>query len=166
MAHFGSGALTQARSTDPRNDRICITSLCPRQSVLPILLPACLMPPANSLRLFVSLIVDYDGTGQPYWRAPRPPLSSVHAAVAERVASDHDLLYALLRAKLTVIVQIIAGEPQALATREFREPPPLVRVKRLEFVNAEFNWGARVSCLPKDQTHPRRWMFQQTTGNS
>jgi hypothetical protein len=27
------GALTQAGSPDPRNDRICITSLCPRQFV-------------------------------------------------------------------------------------------------------------------------------------
>jgi len=35
LAHFGSGALTQAGSPDPRNDRICITSSCPRQSVLP-----------------------------------------------------------------------------------------------------------------------------------
>jgi len=30
------GALTQAGSPDPRNDRFCITSSCPRQSVLPI----------------------------------------------------------------------------------------------------------------------------------
>src|SRR5271167_2724889 len=34
--HFGRGALTQAGSPDPRNDRICITSSCPRQLVLPI----------------------------------------------------------------------------------------------------------------------------------
>src|SRR5258705_4486874 len=32
-AHFGSRALTQAGSPDPRNDRICITSSCPRQSL-------------------------------------------------------------------------------------------------------------------------------------
>ena len=32
MADLGSGALTQAGSPDPRNDRICITSSCPRQS--------------------------------------------------------------------------------------------------------------------------------------
>jgi hypothetical protein len=31
-AHFG-GALTQAGSPNPRNDRICITSSCPRQFV-------------------------------------------------------------------------------------------------------------------------------------
>jgi hypothetical protein len=30
------GALTQAGSPDPRNNRICITSSCPRQLVLPI----------------------------------------------------------------------------------------------------------------------------------
>jgi hypothetical protein len=36
LAHFGRGALTQAGSPDPRNDRICITSSCPRQLVLPI----------------------------------------------------------------------------------------------------------------------------------
>ena len=35
-AHFRRGALTQAGSPDPRNDRICITSSCPRQLVLPI----------------------------------------------------------------------------------------------------------------------------------
>jgi len=33
IAHFGRGALTQAGSPDPRNDRICITSSCPRQLV-------------------------------------------------------------------------------------------------------------------------------------
>src|SRR4051794_23468597 len=38
-AHFRSRALTQAGSPDPRNDRICITSSCPRQLVLP--LPVC-----------------------------------------------------------------------------------------------------------------------------
>ena len=32
-AHFRSCALTQAGSPDPRNDRICITSSCPRQFV-------------------------------------------------------------------------------------------------------------------------------------
>src|SRR6266478_2108504 len=40
------GALTQAGSPDPRNNRICITSSCPRQLVLPIYLLTCLMPPA------------------------------------------------------------------------------------------------------------------------
>jgi hypothetical protein len=39
-AHFRSRALTQAGSPDPRNDRICITSSCPCQLVLPIYLPA------------------------------------------------------------------------------------------------------------------------------
>ncbi len=46
-AHFRSRALTQAGSPDPRNDRICITSSCPRQLVLPIYLPARVMPPAT-----------------------------------------------------------------------------------------------------------------------
>src|SRR6188472_994434 len=41
-AHFRGSALTQAGSPDPRNNRICITSSCPRQLVLPIYLPACL----------------------------------------------------------------------------------------------------------------------------
>jgi hypothetical protein len=41
-AHFRSGALTQAGSPDPRNNRICITSSCPRQLVLPLYLLACL----------------------------------------------------------------------------------------------------------------------------
>src|ERR1700704_1084383 len=41
------GALTQTGSPDPRNNRICITSSCPRQLVLPIYLLACLMPPAT-----------------------------------------------------------------------------------------------------------------------
>src|SRR5258705_10329202 len=35
-------------SPDPRNDRICIMSSCPRQLVLPIYLLACLMPPATA----------------------------------------------------------------------------------------------------------------------
>src|SRR5579864_3445508 len=39
-AHFRSGALTQAGSPDPRNNRICITSSCPRQLVLPLYLLA------------------------------------------------------------------------------------------------------------------------------
>ena len=43
-AHFRSCALTQAGSPDPRNDRICITSSCPRQLVLPIYLPVRVMP--------------------------------------------------------------------------------------------------------------------------
>src|SRR6266478_7855909 len=41
-------ALTQTGSPDPRNDRICIMSSCPRQLVLPIYLLACLMPPATA----------------------------------------------------------------------------------------------------------------------
>ena len=42
------GALTQAGSPDPRNDRICIiTSSCPRQLVLPIYLLARVMLPAT-----------------------------------------------------------------------------------------------------------------------
>jgi hypothetical protein len=40
--------MTQTGSPDPRNDRICITSSCPRQLVLPIYLLACLMPPATA----------------------------------------------------------------------------------------------------------------------
>jgi hypothetical protein len=35
-AHSRRRALTQAGSPDPRNNRICITSSCPRQLVLPI----------------------------------------------------------------------------------------------------------------------------------
>ena len=34
-AHFRRSALTQTGSPDPPNDRICITSSCPRQLVLP-----------------------------------------------------------------------------------------------------------------------------------
>src|SRR6266516_4705771 len=34
-AHFRRSAFTQTGSPDPRNDRICITSSCPRQLVLP-----------------------------------------------------------------------------------------------------------------------------------
>ncbi len=37
-SHAFKYALTQAGSPDPRNDRICITSSCPRQLVLPLLL--------------------------------------------------------------------------------------------------------------------------------
>src|SRR5580693_941929 len=47
-AHFRRCALTQAGSPDPRNDRICITSSCPRQLVPPIYLLACLMQPATA----------------------------------------------------------------------------------------------------------------------
>ena len=48
-AHFGIGTLIQAGSPEPRSDRICITSSCPRQLVLlPIYLPARVMPPARS----------------------------------------------------------------------------------------------------------------------
>ena len=36
LTHFRGGALTHAGSPDPRNNRICITSSCPRQLVLPI----------------------------------------------------------------------------------------------------------------------------------
>ena len=46
-AHFRARALTQAGSPDPRNDRICITSSCPRQLVSPIYLPVRVMPPAT-----------------------------------------------------------------------------------------------------------------------
>src|SRR6202158_6154086 len=46
--HFRRCALTQTGSPDPRNDRICITSSCPRQLVLPIYLLACLTPPATA----------------------------------------------------------------------------------------------------------------------
>ena len=46
-------ALTQAGSPDPRNDRICITSSCPRQLV-PIYLLACLMPPATVSAPYIS----------------------------------------------------------------------------------------------------------------
>src|SRR3981189_1446912 len=53
-AHFGSRALTQAGSPDPRNDRICITSSCPRQLVLPIYLLACSCR-QQEFRLLVSL---------------------------------------------------------------------------------------------------------------
>lgn len=54
LAHFGRSALTQAGSPDPRNDRICITSSCPRQLVLPIYLLACLMPPATVSAPYIS----------------------------------------------------------------------------------------------------------------
>ena len=45
-AHSRRRALTQAGSPDPRNNRICITSSCPRQLVLPIYQLVCFMPPA------------------------------------------------------------------------------------------------------------------------
>ena len=36
QTHALGSALTQTGSPDPRNDRICITSSCPRRLVLPI----------------------------------------------------------------------------------------------------------------------------------
>jgi len=99
-AHFRRSALTQAGSPDPRNDRICITSSCPRQLVLPIYLLACLMPPATVSALCISR-PDHDGPGHPRnlvgerhgrhlgWPTfhqscePRPPLGSVLARVAD-----------------------------------------------------------------------------------
>ena len=47
-AHFRRCALTQAGSPDPRNDRICIMSSCPRQLVLPIYLLAFFHAASNS----------------------------------------------------------------------------------------------------------------------
>jgi hypothetical protein len=46
LTHFRIGALTQAGSPDPRNNRICITSSCPRQLVL--MLPLCLPHAASN----------------------------------------------------------------------------------------------------------------------
>src|SRR6267142_7105723 len=53
-ANFGSRALTQAGSPDPRNDRICITSSCPRQLVLPIYPLTRLMPAATVSAPYIS----------------------------------------------------------------------------------------------------------------
>ena len=61
--HFKS-AMTQTGSPDPRNDRVCITSSCPRQLVLPICLLASLTLPA-AVRLLVSLAAHHDGPGHP-----------------------------------------------------------------------------------------------------
>ena len=63
-AHFRSCALTQAGSPDPRNDRICITSSCPRQLVLPIYLPVRVMPTTTISALCISR-PDHDGPGHP-----------------------------------------------------------------------------------------------------
>ncbi len=41
-------AMTHAGSPDPQNDRICITSSCPRQLVLSIYLLASVMPPSTA----------------------------------------------------------------------------------------------------------------------
>jgi hypothetical protein len=46
--HAFKDAMTQAGSPDPRNDRICITSSCPRQLVLPIYPLASVMPPSTA----------------------------------------------------------------------------------------------------------------------
>jgi hypothetical protein len=51
-AHFRS-AMTQTGSADPRNDRICITSSCPRQLVLPIDLLASVIPPSTTSALCI-----------------------------------------------------------------------------------------------------------------
>src|ERR1700753_4190172 len=65
LTHFGIGALTQAGSPDPRNNRICITSSCPRQLVLmlPLRWPASRRQ--QQFRLLVSLGPDHDGPGHP-----------------------------------------------------------------------------------------------------
>jgi len=60
------GALTQAGSPDPRNNRICITSSCPRQLVL--VLPIYLLAASRrqqQFRLLVSLAPDHDGPSHP-----------------------------------------------------------------------------------------------------
>src|SRR3954469_2761245 len=62
--HFRRGALTQAGSPDPRNNRICITSSCPRQLVLPIHLRASSCR-QQQFRLLVPLAPDHDGPGHP-----------------------------------------------------------------------------------------------------
>src|SRR5262249_51413200 len=62
--HALYSALTQTGSPDPRNDRFCITSSCPRQLVLPIdrlTFSRC----QQQLRLLVSLTTDHDGPGHP-----------------------------------------------------------------------------------------------------
>src|SRR5262245_2785574 len=55
--HAFEVALTQAGSPDPRNDRFCITSSCPRQLVY----SRC----QQQLRLLVSLAANHDGPGHP-----------------------------------------------------------------------------------------------------
>src|ERR1700674_3095764 len=63
LTHFRIGALTQAGSPDPRNNRICITSSCPRQLVL---LPLYLASRhQQQFRFLVSLVPDHDGPGHP-----------------------------------------------------------------------------------------------------
>ena len=52
------GAMTQTGSPDPRNDRICITSSCPRQLVLPIY-------PLASLRLLATASAPYIDRREP-----------------------------------------------------------------------------------------------------
>src|SRR6516164_9445228 len=46
--HAFKDAMTQAGSPDPRNDRFCITSLCPRQFLMTFCLLSAAMPAATS----------------------------------------------------------------------------------------------------------------------
>ena len=59
--------MTQTGSPDPRNDRICITSSCPRQLVCSVTGVASRLSQAASmqLRLLVSLAAGHDGPGDP-----------------------------------------------------------------------------------------------------
>jgi hypothetical protein len=47
-SHAFEDALTLAGSPDPRNDRICITSLCPRQFLITFCLLLTAKPPATT----------------------------------------------------------------------------------------------------------------------
>jgi hypothetical protein len=62
--HFQKSASTQTGSPDPRNDRICITSSCPRQLVVPICLLASVTPPSTALAPYISRR-GHDGPGHP-----------------------------------------------------------------------------------------------------
>src|SRR3989442_7536821 len=58
--HAFEDAMTQAGSPDPRNDRVCITSLCPRQFLL---FPVRQLSRRQQLRLLEPLTAHHHGPG-------------------------------------------------------------------------------------------------------
>src|SRR5262249_54932352 len=63
--HAFGDALTQAGSPDPRNDRVCITSLCPRQ--FPMILTCCRqLRRRQQPRLLEPLAAHHHGPGHAY----------------------------------------------------------------------------------------------------
>src|SRR5215475_13908025 len=62
-SHAFEDAMTQAGSPDPRNDRVCITSLCPRQFLVT---SACRqLSRRQQLRLLEALAAHHHGPGHP-----------------------------------------------------------------------------------------------------